>query len=183
MKHCPNPISAQEFSTLLQTTGTIAILDVRTKAEVNSQYLENCYHLPLAEVTALSAQTYLDQQAYDSKQTIYLLCATGMRAGKAAEKLAASLKNPIRIIDGGIQALEQAGAPLKQGSSTVISLERQVRIGAGSLIMLGVALGWLIHPAAYSLAAAVGAGLFFAGVSNTCAMAMVLTHAPWNKAG
>ena len=67
------------------------------------------------------------------------------------------------------------------GGSRVISLERQVRIAAGSLVLLGVALGLLVHPAFIGLAAFVGAGLVFAGVTDWCGMGLLLARMPWNQ--
>jgi hypothetical protein len=65
----------------------------------------------------------------------------------------------------------------------VVSLERQVRIAAGSLVLLGVGLGWYVHPGFFGLAAFVGAGLVFAGVTDTCGMGMLLARMPWNQCG
>jgi len=62
-----------------------------------------------------------------------------------------------------------------------ISLERQVRIAAGSLVLLGAVLSLLVHPYFIGLAAFVGAGLVFAGVTDTCGMAMCLARMPWNQ--
>jgi hypothetical protein len=62
-----------------------------------------------------------------------------------------------------------------------MSLERQVRIAAGSLVLLGIVLAWLIHPALLGLSAFVGAGLVFAGVTNTCGMGVLLGLMPWNR--
>ena len=56
-----------------------------------------------------------------------------------------------------------------------MSLERQVRIAAGSLVLTGVLLGWLVHPAFFGLSAFVGA-VFFAGVTDTCGMGMLLSN-------
>ena len=62
-----------------------------------------------------------------------------------------------------------------------ISLERQVRIAAGSLVLLGAVLGWFVNPAIIGLSAFVGAGLLFSGIAHTCGMGMVLTRLPWNQ--
>jgi len=64
-----------------------------------------------------------------------------------------------------------------------IALERQVRIADGSLVLLGTALGAFVHPAFRTLPAFVGAGLVFAGVTDTCGMAMLLARMPWNRVG
>jgi predicted branched-subunit amino acid permease len=63
----------------------------------------------------------------------------------------------------------------------VISLERQVRIVAGSLVLIGAVLGWLVHPGFYGLAAFVGAGLVFAGITDFCGMGLLLARLPWNS--
>ncbi len=64
-----------------------------------------------------------------------------------------------------------------------MSLERQVRIAAGSLVLTGILFGWLVHPAFFGLSAFVGAGLVFAGVTDTCGMGMLLSKMPWNQCG
>ena len=63
----------------------------------------------------------------------------------------------------------------------MISLERQVRIAAGSLVVLGTALGAFVHPGFLALAAFVGAGLVFAGITDTCGMGLLLARMPWNR--
>ena len=75
-----------------------------------------------------------------------------------------------------------AGLPVVRGKKAV-SLERQVRIAAGSLVVIGVALGLLVHPVLFGLSGFVGAGLVFAGVTDTCGMGMMLARMPWNRRG
>lgn len=87
----------------------------------------------------------------------------------------------VQVIDGGTQACVACGLPTEEAASGVISIQRQVQISAGSLVLLGVALGTWVHPGWYGLAAFVGAGLTFAGLSNTCAMALLLARMPWNR--
>jgi hypothetical protein len=82
-------------------------------------------------------------------------------------------------VEGGTIACENAGLPLARGTK-VMSLERQVRIAAGSLVLTGIVLGWLVHPYLIGLSAFVGAGLVFAGVTDTCGMGMLLARMPWN---
>ena len=69
---------------------------------------------------------------------------------------------------------------MKRGRKT-ISLERQVRIGAGSMVLAGVALGFLVNPAFFLLSGFVGGGLIFAGVTDWCGMGLVLAKMPWNN--
>jgi hypothetical protein len=74
----------------------------------------------------------------------------------------------------------ECGLPVVRGKKA-ISLERQVRIAAGLLVLLGALLGWLVHPALVGLSAFVGAGLVFAGVTDTCGMGLLLARMPWNQ--
>jgi Flp pilus assembly protein TadB len=126
-------------------------------------------------------KAYLEQQGHDSSQPVYLLCASGQRAAKASEQLQGDLDNQLVIVEGGMNALKELGIDLAKGSGNIISLERQVRIAAGSLVVLGVILGFAVNPGFYGLSAFVGAGLVFAGVTDSCGMGMVLARMPWNN--
>jgi hypothetical protein len=84
-------------------------------------------------------------------------------------------------IEGGTLSCEQTELPLVRGKKT-ISLERQVRIAAGSLVLLGLVLS-LTHPWFIGLSGFVGAGLIFAGITDTCGMGMLLARMPWNRCG
>ena len=113
-------------------------------------------------------------------EPLYLICRSGGRGRQACEKfLAAGFTNIINV-DGGTLACVECGLPLVRGQK-MMSLERQVRIAAGSLVLLGALLGWLVHPAFVGLSAFVGAGLVFAGVTDTCGMGLMLARMPWNQ--
>jgi len=120
---------------------------------------------------------------YDSltDQTVYVICKSGGRAAKACERFHAAGFTNVASVEGGTEAWEAAGLPLVRGASRVLSLERQVRIGAGSLVLLGVILGWNVHAAFFGLSAFIGAGLIFAGVTDWCGMGLLLAKAPWNQ--
>jgi rhodanese-related sulfurtransferase len=85
------------------------------------------------------------------------------------------------VVEGGTEAWIAAGLPVDRGTVTAISLERQVRIAAGALVLLGVLLGWLVHPAFFGLSGFVGAGLVFAGITDFCGMGLLLARMPWNN--
>ena len=83
-------------------------------------------------------------------------------------------------VEGGTKACEGIGLPFVRGQKA-ISLERQVRITAGSIVLVGVILGFLVHPAFFGLSGFIGAGLVFAGITDTCGMGMMLSKMPWNQ--
>jgi rhodanese-related sulfurtransferase len=84
-------------------------------------------------------------------------------------------------VEGGTLAWEAAGLPLVHGARKAISLERQVRIAAGFLVLVGAVLAMVVHPYFAGLSAFIGAGLMFSGITDTCGMAMVLARMPWNQ--
>ena len=149
------------------------VIDVRTPAEYEGLHLEGSTHIPLD----ILQESRLPVDASD--HTHYLLCASGMRARKGCGLLDGKVKGELVVIDGGIEALRQQGVTLVEGRA-VISLERQVRIAAGCLVLLGVLLS-PVHPGFIGISAFVGAGLVFAGVTNHCGMALLLAKMPWNR--
>ena len=175
-------IAASEFKQQKQSPeAVLQVIDVRTLAEVESESLADCAHFPLQDLNSVAVNTYLEQQSHDSSQPVYLLCASGQRAARAAEQLHGDLGHQLVIIEGGMNALKELGIDIAKGSGNIISLERQVRIAAGSLVVVGVILSLAVNPGFYGLSAFVGAGLVFAGVTDSCGMGMVLARMPWNN--
>jgi rhodanese-related sulfurtransferase len=129
----------------------------------------------------LDPKKLVETQNSRHNQPLYVICQTGPRGRKACEILTAAGIDAVNV-EGGTLAWAAAGLSVVRGKKT-ISLERQVRIAAGSLVLLGCALGYFVHPLGYSLAAFSGAGLIFAGVTDTCGMGMLLARMPWNQAG
>lgn len=156
------------------------VLDVRSAAEVAGESVPGSIHIPLHELNADNLRQALERRG-GAVENLYLLCQSGKRAEAAARQLAGATQCNLLVVDGGVNALRQCQVPLESGAGKVISLERQVRIAAGSLVLLGVLLGALVHPGFYALAGFVGAGLTFAGITDTCAMGMLLARMPWNR--
>ncbi|BBO35898.1 rhodanese-like domain-containing protein [Lacipirellula parvula] len=153
----------------------VPIIDVRTPAEFRGVHAEGAQNIPIDELA--SRVDDLRQQA--AAGPLYLICQGGGRSRRACEQLAAQGFAVVNI-DGGTNAWGAAGLPVVRGKAT-ISLERQVRIAAGSLALTGALLAWFVHPAFAWLSAFIGAGLVFAGVTDTCGMGMVLAKMPWNR--
>jgi rhodanese-related sulfurtransferase len=144
------------------------ILDVREYPEYAEGHLEGSRLLPLGELRR-------NPSLAGAGGEVYLLCQTGRRAREAAALLQeAGACTPV-VVEGGIAAWKQAGHPVHRRKGP-IALERQVRIAAGSLVLLG-----LLVPGLRWLPYFVGAGLIFAGVTNSCAMGMLLARLPWNR--
>lgn len=156
----------------------VDLIDVRTPAEFAEVHAEGARLIPL---DVLDPKAVMSDRDGSADQPLYVLCKSGSRAAKAVEKFHAAGFNNVLSVEGGTAAWERAGLPVVRATKKMVSLERQVRIGAGSLVLVGVLLGWLVHPAFLALAAFVGGGLVFAGVTDWCGMSMLLAKMPWNN--
>jgi rhodanese-related sulfurtransferase len=155
----------------------LLLLDVRTPAEYEEAHIAGSILHPLS---SLDPQKVAELSA--NKKNCLVICRSGGRAKQAAEKLLRNNCPNVKVLTGGVSAWEARGLPLVRGKKT-ISLERQVRIAAGTLVLLGALLGAFVSPIWIALSGFVGAGLIFAGVTDTCGMAMLLAKMPWNNTG
>ncbi len=171
-----NTISPQRLHELIEAGKPVELIDVRTPVEFREVHVAFARNVPLDQLDPRAVVAGRN----GSKEPVYIICRSGNRANQACEKLlAAGLTNVINVT-GGTQAWDQAGRPVVRGPK-VISLERQVRSAAGALVLASAVLAVLVHPYWIGLAAFVGAGLIFAGVTDTCGMALILARMPWTQ--
>jgi rhodanese-related sulfurtransferase len=154
--------------------GDCQVIDVREAAEFEAARLGGARLAPLSVIEEHAS-------SIDRSRPVYLLCSSGNRAGKAADRLQALGFNDLRVIEGGLQAWMATGHPVERGQGGVWPLERQVRFMAGGLVLISALLAWLVHPAFVWLSGFIGAGLVFSAVTDTCGMAMMLAKMPWNQ--
>lgn len=192
----PPTISANDLSKIDISNGVM--IDVRTKMEHDEKRLTCAHaHIPLDQ---LNPRAFMTQNNLAADTPVYLLCRSGGRATQAAAQFIAAGYPNVSVIDGGIMACEQCGhavagstvAPAPSASGTMsppglftirrpITLERQVRIAAGSLVIAGLIGAAIIHPVFIGITTFVGAALIYAGLTDRCGMALMLARAPWNK--
>jgi rhodanese-related sulfurtransferase len=153
------------------------ILDVRTPAEFREVHIPGAVNIPLADLGRFTSEL----KAAAAGKEVLLVCRTGRRATAACEQLRAEGVAGCQVLERGIGAWIDAGLPVNRGRKA-LSIERQVRIVAGSLVALGTALGAFISPWFLLLSGVIGMGLVFAGVTDSCAMGMLLARMPWNRA-
>lgn len=154
----------------------LPLIDVRMPTEYREIHAEGATLIPLDR---LDPKEIVQDPAHGCRP-IYLICKTSVRATKAAEQFLAAGITEVIVVTGGMNEWEKAGLPVVRGKKAV-SLDRQVRIAAGSLVLAGVALGWFVHPYLVGLSAFIGAGLVFAGITDWCGMGMLLSKMPWNN--
>lgn len=172
-----NTISCQEFVQRYRKDPHLLMVDVRSPAEYRTRHVQGAHSLPLVSI---SARCLRKLQARP-QQPVYLLCRSGGRAVQAASKLQSQDEDLVTfVVEGGTEACEN-DLPVASSGRAVLAMDRQVRIAAGSLVVLGFILGIGVHANFHWLSAAIGAGLIISGVQNSCLMARVLAIMPWNK--
>jgi len=169
-------ISIFDLRQRLSAGDGLTLIDVRTPAEYAEVHVREALSRPLDR---LDPETLAAWEGGRTRQ-IHLICRTQNRARLAASALEKAGFTDLVVVEGGTAAWHQAGFPVTRGTTRVISLERQVRIAAGSLVVLGVGLSLAVHPAFIALSGFVGAGLVFAGLTDFCGLGLLIARAPWN---
>ena len=169
-------MTPQELATLVKDGRTPELIDVRTPVEFRELHLTFARNVPLDQ---LDPAAILRDRPIGAGP-IHVICKSGSRGQMAADAFAKAGYHEAINIEGGTLACAAAGLPVVRGRKAM-SLERQVRIAAGSLVLLGAILGAFVNPAFIGLSAFVGAGLVFSGITDTCGMGMLLARMPWNQ--
>jgi rhodanese-related sulfurtransferase len=154
--------------------GRAVLIDIREADEFARSHITGAQSKPLSTWE----QGYL---SVDPDTDVIFTCRSGMRTAGACDRLTARVMGDAFILKGGLNAWAKAGLSVATNADAPMEIMRQVQIAAGSLILIGVMLGFLVSPGWFGLAGFVGAGLTFAGVSGFCGMARVLMLAPWNR--
>ncbi|MCT1607870.1 rhodanese-like domain-containing protein [Nesterenkonia massiliensis] len=170
------PISPTELAEKLQSQQPPLLVDVRTPAEHESLRVPGSHNVPL-DLLQKNKETLAEQFTGD----IVLICQTGNRANQALQHLRAAGVDTARVLEGGVVAMEAQHSQHTQRGQQRWAMDRQVRMVAGSLVLTGFLGGKLISPKVGYLAGAIGAGLTFSALTDSCAMAAALNKMPWNK--
>lgn len=168
-------ISPSDAKALL--TKGAALIDIRERDEYAR---ENIAEAHLLSLSAIENGDRLGP--FDPFDTVIFYCQSGMHTTQNAQKLVdAVAPAKVLLLEGGLTAWKKDGQQILEDKSQPLPLMRQVQIAAGSLVLAGVILGFVVHPGFYLLSGFVGAGLLFAGISGFCGMARLLAVMPWNK--
>ena len=150
------------------------LVDIREPDEFARSHVRGAISRPLSAFEAAHLKI-------EPGRDVVFTCRTGMRTGANCDRLAAAVAGDAYVLDGGVDAWAAAGLPVDQDRKAPLEMMRQVQIAAGSLVLLGVALGLAVHPGFLGLAAFVGAGLLVAGATGFCGATRLLTAMPWNR--
>jgi rhodanese-related sulfurtransferase len=167
-------VSPQELRDRLNSPAPPRLLDVRTSAEFETAHIAGAFNVPIDVVRARRADI-VERLSGD----VVFVCRSGQRAAQAEEALREAGLERSAVLEGGIVDWEGNGFEVDRGAERW-DIERQVRLVAGSIVLSSV-LGSVAVPKLKWLAAAIGGGLTFAAVSNTCAMGTALAKLPYNR--
>ncbi|BBY88863.1 rhodanese-like domain-containing protein [Mycolicibacterium tokaiense] len=170
----PITIDSHDLSRLLDSATPPRVLDVRTPGEFESAHIAGAYNVPLDLL-----REHRDEIVKHLDEDVVLVCRSGQRATQAEETLRAAGLSNVHILEGGISAWQTKGFAVNRGAARW-DLERQVRLVAGSLVLSSI-LASIAAPRLKWVAGAVGGGLTFAALSNTCAMGTLLSKLPYNR--
>jgi rhodanese-related sulfurtransferase len=165
-------INIHELCRLCSSGQKGEIIDVRSESEFAAGHIAGAKCIPLQQLPLRHADL--------GDGDLILVCEAGTRASLAQKSLN-ECGRKILVLDGGMRAWRESGLPVIEALRTSWSLERQVRVGAGFLILVGVVLALVVSKTWIWLPAFVGAGLTFAGVTDICMMGKLLARMPWNN--
>jgi rhodanese-related sulfurtransferase len=151
------------------------IVDVREYPEFASGHIEGARLAPLGRVEQMA-------EPWRREEALVLVCKAGARAEQARQRLAAMGFAELMVLEGGMDRWRAEGRPVVMAARQPWAMERQVRTAAGLLVLATLSLALAVSKLWLTGTGLIGAGLVFAGVSNTCMMAQVLGRMPWNRA-
>ena len=171
MTHTFKSFRPDELDDQRQHGAMTQLIDCRSASEFATGHVPGSINIPAEELDARLHDI-------DRSRPVIFICASGRRAAAAAQLVASGTS--VGVLDGGINAWARSGRELVMNTVSSWSLERQVRLVAGTLVSLGgiasfMDARWVIVPVI------IGLGLTFAAVTNTCALGEVLMQLPWNR--
>jgi rhodanese-related sulfurtransferase len=154
--------------------GDITLIDIREADEFAREHIKGAINMPFSDLEAgkLKISSDLD---------VVFHCRSGMRTQANCQALTRHAGKPASVLGNGLEAWKRSGLPVSENRSAPLEINRQVQMAAGSLILIGAISAMTIHPAFIWLSAMVGGGLVFAGLSGWCGLAVLMSHAPWNR--
>lgn len=173
-------ISPVALNRKIQRGDKVHLVDVRTPEEFADQHAAGAISVPLDRLESEKLRDRLGAKAGDS-DPVYLICASGMRAERAADTLHEQGMPNLMLVEGGTDAWRSSQLPVRR-TSKLLSLERQTQIALGVLLIAMLLKGSLLHPVFLTLIGLIGVGLIVAGMTARCGLTALLARMPWNRA-
>ena len=151
------------------------MIDVREYPEYADGHIAGSEWVRLSEIAHASA-------AWSRDEALLLVCKSGQRSEQARTLLAGKGFLYVQVLTGGVEQWTREGGVLTRLPQKVWSMERQVRVISGGMVVVSLLLALLVSHWFLIWTGLVGAGLVFAGVSDICMLATALGAMPWNRA-
>jgi rhodanese-related sulfurtransferase len=157
----------------------LTVIDVRTPGEYAGGHIPGALNIPLDQLD----RALPDIRTAAQRGEVLVVCASGARSENACRILADEGIHTATLVGGtGAWAAQGHDLHRPEGSTKATwGMERQVRLTAGSVVLMGLALGEFVHPAFRLLSAGIAGGLVLSAVTNTCGMAAMLAKLPYNR--
>ncbi len=169
-------ISATQFRQLIDSGRRLDVIDVRTPAEFQSVHVTVARNVPLDQLDPVAIQAARSDRV---REPLYVVCRSGARGQQACERFITAGYSNVINVEGGTSACETAGIQVVKGKRSM-PINCQVQVIVGTMIVVGSALSYL-NPAWAWLAAIMGVGLLYSGLTDSCVMGMFLSRMPWNQ--
>lgn len=171
----PQVIEPSSLYSMFQNGQKVCLIDVRTPAEYREAHVGFAECLPLDKLTPEAIQ-----EKGANCSPLYIICKSGSRARNACMKLIENGIENVAMLDGGTDAWISAGLPVVRGKKAM-SMDRQVRLVVGTIVMTGSLLTIFVHPYLIGIPIFMSAGLIFSAVTDFCGLALILGKCPWNR--
>ena len=168
-----NKITVNELARRKRESEFLQIVDVRSPQEYRAGHIPGAMNIPMETIAARTGDL-------DAKSKIMLVCQSGKRAETVYERLR-GLPLALAVLEGGTAGWKAAGFALVSEQAAGWSLDRQIRLIAGLLILAGTLGSFAFRPL-LGLTLFVGGGLTFSGLTGWCGMGLLLAQMPWNRA-
>lgn len=173
-------VSPMTLSHRLEHDDHVTLLDVRSPAEYRSGHIPGARLAPLDKLSGQDLTQLVGNAGSRPDHPLYLTCQAGKRAEQAAHVLRDTGLKHLVLLEGGTAAWQQQGLPTNRCDGA-LSIDRQVQIAIGSLLLLKVFFGFTVHELFFVAGALIGAGLITAGFTRWCGLARLIARMPWNR--
>lgn len=148
------------------------LVDVREVGEFAAGHVPGAVNVPLGEVSAEKLR------AIAGEKPLIVMCLAGMRSAKACVQVQGVAAG---MLNGGLKAWVAAGLPVEEGVMKAgwwarLPLERKTQMVIGVLVVVFSVLALVVSPWWALGSLVVGVGLFQAGVTGWCCMALLLAR-------
>ncbi len=163
----------------MQAGERACLIDVRDREEFATAHTVGALSIPAHTVDADSIARLLDREA-GCDSPIYLLSESGVRAEQVAYRLHRQGLLNAMPVEGGFARWRAEGLPHRR-VERIPSIERQVWIAVGAVLLIVLAKAALLTPWFALLIGVLGVGLVIAGVDRSQWLAKWFCRMPWNR--